>query len=179
LLRFADIDIDLDGNLVREEVTSSILHGTGLLLSACGAVPLLTTASQSNDKRHFWGVLVYLCTLLCMYASSTLGHSFFMYRRTAHVFRMIDHSAIYVLIAGTYTPFMLVNLRNKFAGNVMLVTIWVLALAAVLVSAFLAGKYRHFRTQLAWLIGWCAVIAYRSISQCIHQVRGDRFSLRG
>ena len=102
------------------------MHGIGLIMSLCGAIPLVQSVQQSDDPRyavtlsachlqpsmiavapsvcrHFWGVLVYLFTLLGMYASSTLGHSFFMYRRTANVFRMIDHSAIYILIAGKAT----------------------------------------------------------------------------
>ncbi len=86
----------------RAQITSSILHGTGLIMSAFGAYPLLRSAHDSQDTWHFWGITVYLCALLAMYASTTLGHSFFMYTSTANMFRKLDHSATYLLIAGAW-----------------------------------------------------------------------------
>lgn len=65
---------------------------------------------------------------------------------------------------------MLVNLRNKFAGSMLLVAIWALAIGGAMFSTFLAGKYRHWRLHLAAVIGWLAIIGYRTFVQCIHQV---------
>jgi hypothetical protein len=71
------------------------------------------------------------------------------------------------LCPGTYTPFLLVNLRDKFAGRVVLVFVWVLAFAGVFTSTFLAARFRKHRTYFYGVIGWCAVVAYRSILACV------------
>jgi channel protein (hemolysin III family) len=72
-----------------------------------------------------------------------------------------------LLTAGTYTPFMLVNLRNKFAGRVVLVAVWVLALSGIFISTFLAGKYKNYRTYFYGLIGWSVLRRPRCVIRAL------------
>ncbi|MBE0595273.1 MAG: hemolysin III family protein, partial [Gemmatimonadales bacterium] len=109
-----------------EEIANSVTHGVGLLLAVAGLVVLVTLAAVRGTAWHVVGCSIYGSTLVLLYAASTLYHSI-PNARAKRVFRVIDHSAIFLLIAGTYTPFLLVVLGGPWGWS-MFGVVWGLAL---------------------------------------------------
>jgi hemolysin III len=103
--------LPLTSNSVGEIVANSVTHGIGTVLSVTGTIVLVALASARGSTWHVASCAVYGATLVLLYGSSTLYHAL-PGRRVKHVFRIFDHSSIYLLIAGTYTPFTLVSLRG-------------------------------------------------------------------
>src|SRR5215471_13557710 len=123
------------------ELANSLTHGIGLVLSIAGLALLVTFAAMRGTVWHVVSCAIYGATLVLLYAASTFYHSF----RNAgvrRVLRILDHCCIYLLIAGTYTPFLLVSLRSsgKWIWAVF-VLMWVLALAGILIKAFFTGHF--------------------------------------
>ena len=147
-----------------EEIANSVTHGVGLLLAVAGLVVLVTLAALRGTAWHVVGCSIYGSTLVLLYAASTLYHSI-PNARAKRVFRVIDHSAIFLLIAGTYTPFTLINLRGPWGWSLFGV-VWGLALLGIL---FQTGKLRHpvLSVVLYVLMGWTVVIATRPLLQTI------------
>ena len=147
-----------------EEIANSVTHGLGLLLAVAGLVVLVTLAALRGTAWHVVGCSIYGSTLVLLYAASTLYHSI-PNARAKRVFRVIDHSAIFLLIAGTYTPFTLINLRGPWGWSLFGV-VWGLALFGIL---FQTGKLRHpvLSVVLYVLMGWTVVIATRPLLQTI------------
>ena len=101
------IKYDFPYQSMREEIANSITHGLGFFLSAVGAVVLLFAAGRGLDTWRLAGLTIYALSLVAVYASSTLSHAI-QEARWKHLFRILDQATIYLLIAGTYTPFILV-----------------------------------------------------------------------
>src|ERR671934_322883 len=111
-----------------EELANSVTHGVGLLLSLAGLALLVTVAVLRGTVWHIVSCAIYGATLVLLYAASTLYHTV-REEKIKKLFRVFDHCAIYLLIAGTYTPFLLVNIRG--AGKwvwFLFVFIWMLAM---------------------------------------------------
>lgn len=144
-----------------EEIANSVTHGVGLALSLAGFVALLTLALMRGGKRHILGCAVYGATLVAAYAASTLYHSLHE-PHLKHIFRTADQVAIYMLIAGTYTPFMLVNLPRLW-GRLLLATVWTMALAGITLKMAFADGYESITTTLYLVIAWAAVMAVKPI----------------
>src|SRR5512147_3226871 len=96
---------------IGEEVANSITHGLGLILSVAGLTVLVVLAALRGTAWHIVACSIYGTTLVLLYLSSTLYHAI-QAPRAKRVFRIFDHAAIYLLIAGTYTPFVLITLRG-------------------------------------------------------------------
>jgi len=142
--------------MVRGERFNSITHLVGTVLALIGASALVTSTAQHADARTIAAVGVYGGMLVILYVSSTLYHSLVgVAKRVFHVF---DHCTIYLLIAGTYTPFMLVTLRGPW-GWTLFALVWTLALAGVLKDALLHGRFRWISIVLYMLMGWLVVVA--------------------
>src|SRR5271156_2559909 len=101
-----------------EELANSITHGIGLVLSIAGFVVLLVLAAVRGSAWHIIGCAIYGTTLICVYTASTLYHSI-LRPKFRRILKILDHSAIYLLIAGTYTPFLLVNLRGAWGWSLL------------------------------------------------------------
>jgi hemolysin III len=142
-----------------EEIANSVTHGAGLVASIVGMVLLLAAAIRRGDNWIIASCAIYASTLVLLYAASTLYHSLAA-TRARHVFQIIDHSAIYVLIAGSYTPFALVNLRGPW-GWTLLVIVWVLAAAGVTAKAVFGPRWPIVSTVLYIAMGWTAIIAFK------------------
>ena len=142
---------------VAEEIANSVTHGVGLLASVVGAAVLLHRALGSGDPWHVASAAVYGGTLVALYAASTLYHSA---RRPTWKsrLRVVDHCAIYLLIAGTYTPFTLVPLRGVW-GWTLLGVVWTLAALGIVYKLFLLGRFPRFSLFLYLAMGWMAVLA--------------------
>ncbi len=145
-----------------EELANSISHGVGLLAALIGAPILLLAAWRHGDRFLFVGTAVFTTAMLLVYCGSTLYHA---WPRSAvkSIFQVIDHSAIFVLIAGTYTPFALGPLRGPW-GWTILTFIWSLAIFGVILKTVGGTQRRRgFSLALYLAMGWLVVVATRPL----------------
>ena len=147
--------------VVREEVANSVTHGLGLLASIVGVVVLITLAAERGEAWHVVSAAVYGATLVSLYAASTLYHSL-KGTKARDVLRLLDHCAIYLLIAGTYTPITLVSLRGGW-GWALFGAVWVLAVAGIFFKVFATGRFGYLSTVAYVLMGWICIIALKPI----------------
>ncbi|MEP0367223.1 MAG: hemolysin III family protein [Cyclobacteriaceae bacterium] len=145
----------------KEEILNVITHLAGFVLSVAGLVLLVVFASLYGDAWHIVSFSIFGSSLVMLYLASTLYHSVKSkkWRRKLNVF---DHAAIYVLIAGTYTPFCLVTL-NGTMGWVLFGITWGLALVGVIFKIFFTGRFNMISTIGYVLMGWVAVIAAKPL----------------
>ena len=144
-----------------EEIANAITHGIGLLLSIAGFVVLLVLAALRGTAWHIVACSIYGATLICLYAASTLYHAVIS-PRVKRALRIFDHSAIYLLISGTYTPFLLVSLRGPWGWS-LLGVIWGLALAGVLFKFWFVERFAILSTAVYIAMGWLVVIAAKPV----------------
>ena len=143
--------------LFREEIANSITHGIGIYLGVAALVLLVVFASLHGNAWHIVSCSIYGMTLVLLYTASTLYHSS-RKAKVKHVMRILDHSSIYLLIAGTYTPFTLVPLRGGWGWSIFGV-IWALALFGIISKIFFIGRFEVLSTSLYLLMGWLVVVA--------------------
>jgi len=144
-----------------EEVANSISHGLGLVAAIIGTPFLILSAIDYADMSFIVGVSVFSVTMIVLYLASTVYHS--MPRGKAkYVFQVIDHSAVYLLIAGTYTPFMLGVLQGVWGWS-LLAAVWVLALIGVGLKAFGKASHPAVSTTLYVILGWLILIAIKPL----------------
>ena len=145
-------------------LANAITHGVGAAFALAGAVVLIVRAAHGSA----WLVVscsIYATTLVLVYLCSTLYHS--LVRTGArHVFLVLDHAAIYLLIAGTYTPFMLVSMRSRL-GWTLLAFVWTLAVAGVVFKSLAVGRFPAASATVYLLMGWCVVFAVRPLLHAI------------
>ena len=148
-----------------EELANSISHGIGLCAALIGA-PILLLEARRSSPGFFLGTLIFAVTLSMLYLGSTLYHAW-PQTRGKSVLRTLDHSAIFLLIAGTYTPFTLGPLRGSW-GSTMLALIWALAIFGVILKAT-RGASRHPKLGMTLYLGtgWLALIAVRPMMLAI------------
>ncbi len=132
-----------------EEVVNAISHGLATLLSVAGLTLLVTLAWLQNDILKIISFSVYGASLVLLFSASTMYHAL-LNEKAKKVFKLLDHCAIYLLIAGTYTPLMLVTLANDI-GMLMLAIIWSIALLGVVFKIKFGNKYK--RLSLATYLG--------------------------
>jgi hemolysin III len=146
---------------VGEEVAHSVTHGIGLLGAVAGLFLLVVLAAATHDPWRITACAIYASTLVLLYGTSTLYHALSA-TRARNVFRVLDHSAIYLLIAGTYTPFALVSLRGPW-GWTLLAIVWSLALAGVTMKAVFGARWPIISTALYIAMGWVVIIAVKPL----------------
>lgn len=146
-----------------EEIANSVTHGIGLMLAIAGLAVLTGYASRLGDAWHLVSCVVFATTLILQYTFSTLYHSIQL-PRAKHVMRVLDHAAIFLLIAGTYTPFMLVNLRGAW-GWTLFSVIWALALLGVLFQVSLLRRWKRLSLAIYLCMGWVVVAAFEPMLQ--------------
>ncbi len=144
-----------------EELVNGLTHGVGLALSLAGAPLLVVLAALRGTVWQLAGVSVYGASLVALYACSTLYHSLQTPPWKA-IFRVADHSAIHLLIAGTYTPFTLVNLHGPW-GWFLLVTVWGLSLVGIGSKLFVSRHVGWLSITLYLVTGWLVVIAIKPV----------------
>ncbi len=143
---------------------NSITHLVGAVLAVVATSVAVTLAALRADARTISAVAIYGGMLIVLYLSSTLYHSF---RGTAkRIFHVFDHSAIYLLIAGTYTPFTLVTLGGRW-GWTLFAIIWTLAAAGVAKDVFLHGRLRAISVALYVTMGWLIIIAFAPLKRAL------------
>ena len=151
------------------EKLNSITHLIGAVLSLIGLGALLTISIQTNDVWVITSFSVFGFTLVLLYTMSTLYHSFQSYRIKTF-FNLMDRIAIYLLIAGTYTPYMLVSIREG-NGLLILSIVWSLALIGILSEIFLKGKNIEIGQLMIYLgMGWACSFDLNSLKEAIPSV---------
>jgi hemolysin III len=140
-----------------EEIANSVIHGVGVALSIAALVMLVIFAALSGDAFKLAASIVYGVSLVLEYAASTLYHAF-PQPRVKYVFKILDHCGIYLLIAGTYTPFCLVTLRDS-GGWQLFFVVWALALAGIAMEAFWVYRPRWLSAAVYLGLGWIVVLA--------------------
>ncbi len=145
----------------KEEKINIISHATGFILSIVALVFLVTHASMHGNVWHVVSFSIFGTSLIILYAASTFYHST-KKPELRKKMRIIDHASIYVLIAGTYTPFTLVTLKGTI-GLVILFTVWGLALIGIILKLFFTGKYKLISTLTYIFIGSVIVFAIKPL----------------
>lgn len=153
---------------IREEIANSITHGIGVVFSIVALTILLVFSIWNRSYISIIGFSVYGICSLALYTSSTLYHSF-QKEKLKKLFRVFDHSSIFLFIAGTYTPVTLIAMRGYWRIGI-LVAVWGIAIIGVLFKIFTYGrfeKYKFISLSLYILMGWLAVIAIRPMIQMV------------
>ena len=140
---------------------NAVTHGIGTLLAVAGLVLLTVFAYLYGDIWHIVSFSIYGTTLVLLYLASTLYHSF-TNERLKYIFKILDHSAIYLLIAGTYTPFTLVPLHGVLGWTVFGL-VWGLAVLGIVLKVFFVGRFKFISTLCYILMGWFIVIAIKPL----------------
>jgi hemolysin III len=144
-----------------EEIANSISHGLGLVLAIAAVPVLLLTAMRIGNIHFIVGASVFGGTLVLLYLASTLYHSL-THEGAKRFFRLFDHSAIFLLIAGTYTPFTLGVLRGPW-GWTLLVVVWGLAVVGVVTKIIVGTRHSWISIVLYLVMGWLAIVAIKPI----------------
>jgi hemolysin III len=142
-----------------EEIANAVTHGLGTAASIAGLAVLVVAAATRGDAWHVVSVSIFGASLVLLYAASTLYHGLPL-GRTKAVFRVLDHSAIYLLIAGTYTPFALVSLRGPW-GRSLFGVIWGCAVAGIVLRTTFGVRWSNALVVLYVAMGWAGVVAVR------------------
>jgi hemolysin III len=144
-----------------EEIAHAVTHGIGIVLSIAGLVVLVAFASLHGNAWHITSSSIYGATLILLYTASTLYHGI-PQPRVKRVLRRIDHAAIFLLIAGTYTPYTLVNLRGEW-GWTLFGLVWGFAILGVLLEALVKQRIKWLSISLYLGLGWLVVIAIKPL----------------
>jgi hemolysin III len=144
-----------------EEIANSIIHGLGIGLSVAALVLLIVFSVRSGDPFALASSIVYGISLVLEYTASTLYHSF-PQPKVKHVFKVFDHCGIYLLIAGSYTPFCLVTLRGS-GGWLMFAVIWGLAVVGIAFEAFWAYRPRWSSVAIYVGMGWMVLFSIKPL----------------
>jgi hemolysin III len=150
-----------EGTTLREEVANSVLHGLGAGLAIAALATLVTLAALRGDARHVVGCAVFGGALVAMFTSSTLYHAI-THRRAKSVLQVIDHSAIYLAIAGTYTPFLIVSLHGAWGWS-LLAVVWAAAIGGIVLASTVGRRLGGLRVAIYIAMGWVGVVAFRPL----------------
>ena len=144
-----------------EEIANSISHGVGALLSVAGMAVLVVLSSLHGEARHIVACAIYGSTMITLYTASTLYH---VARKPSikKALRVFDHVSIYLLIAGTYTPFSLVSLQGAW-GWTLFGLVWGIAAIGIVFKLFYTGRFPRISTIIYIAMGWLAVIAIKPL----------------
>jgi hemolysin III len=142
---------------LQEEIANALTHGFGALVALGAGAVLITLTALWGDGWQLAGAIVFCVALLLLYVASTLYHAIQHPIAKARL-KVFDHCAIYLLIAGTYTPFTLVGLRGDW-GWALFATIWTLALAGVVFKLFYTGRFKGLSTAIYIAMGWLVLVA--------------------
>ena len=147
------------------EKLNSITHLIGAVLALIGFGALLTISIQQHSWRLIVSFIRFGFTLILLYTMSTLYHSFHP-PKLKRIFQKLDHVSIYLLIAGTYTPYMLVSL-GETTGLLMLLLIWTLAVVGLLLDIFVTKRIEWLQIIIYLVMGWICVIIYSDLQAVV------------
>jgi len=145
----------------REEIVNAITHGIGALLAIAAATVLIVNAAFHGSAWHIVSFSVFGATLIILYVASTLYHSL-THAGAKHLFRKFDHISIFLLIAGTYTPFCLLVLKG-WVGWTLFGIVWTGAVTGIVFKSISVGKFELLSTLMYIIIGWAALLAIKPL----------------
>ena len=148
-----------------EEFANTVSHGLGLILSIIGSSILIIIGIQDQDSWQLIGYIIYGISLITLYLFSTIYHGLTQSRLKA-IFRRLDHAAIYLLIAGTYTPVILIALRMTWVIY-LLPIVWTMAIFGIYIKVFYIHKYEKLSIKYYIIMGWLALIAAKPLFESI------------
>lgn len=146
-----------------EEIANAVTHGIGALLSIAALVLLIVFSSLYGSAIHVVSFTIFGATMVLLYTSSTLVHAL-PHGKAKDVFEILDHSSIYLFIAGTYTPLTLITLKGAL-GWTLFGIVWGLAVCGIVFKSFFVKKYLFTSTVLYVFMGWLIVIGWSQIRQ--------------
>ena len=144
-----------------ERLFNTITHGIGFVLSIVALVLMVVYANYNSDAWSIVGVSIFGSTLILLYMSSTLYHAF-SNGRVKQIFKTLDQSFIYLLIAGTYTPVLLITLRNTLGWTVFGL-VWAMAIGGITHRIFFFDKLKKLSLVSYILMGWLSLIVFKSL----------------
>jgi hemolysin III len=152
---------ELSASEIREELVNALTHGLGAIAALAGSAVLITLAAVYGDGWQLAGAIVFGICLLLLYVASTLYHAIQHPMAKARL-KVVDHCAIYLLIAGTYTPFTLIGLRGPWGWG-LFTAIWTLALAGVAFKLYFTGRFKLLSTAIYIAMGWLVIVAIKPL----------------
>lgn len=149
-----------------EELSNSITHGIGMILSVAALVILIVFASLYGNAWHIVSFTIFGVTMLLLYTSSTLLHAF-PSGRAKDFFEIMDHTSIYFFIAGTYTPFLFLAV-DGWVGWTLFGIVWGLAIGGTVFKSFFVKKFLFTSTLLYVVMGWLIVFVWNDLANNLH-----------
>ena len=146
---------------LREEIANAVTHGLGIVLAIAALVTMATVAARNGDSWHVASCSIFGVTLVLLYTASTLYHSI-QAERLRPLLRALDHSAIFLLIAGTYTPFTLVTLRGPWGWSLFAV-VWSIGITGIILRLVLRERLHWLFVSLYLAMGWVVVVAIQPL----------------
>ena len=148
-----------------EEIAHSVSHGAGVIFSIGGLAWMLYLSIDAEDPWRIVASIVYGCSMIALFLSSTIYHGFHQ-SSNRQLLKLLDHCAIYLLIAGTYTPFLIVALRTSTAWW-LFAAVWTIATAGILTKLWFKHRYPAVTLASYLIMGWLAVIAVPELAETI------------
>lgn len=149
---------------IKNEVFNAITHGLGVILSVTGLIMLIIKAVHLHSPIHLMSYLIYGITMVLLFLCSTLFHSF-IFTRAKKVFQVFDHASIYLLIAGSYTPFCLLSIKG-WLGWTLFVIIWLLAIIGIVYKSLTlrhTTKISNISTIIYIIMGWLCLLVIKPL----------------
>uniref|UniRef100_UPI0038511AC9 PAQR family membrane homeostasis protein TrhA n=1 Tax=Rossellomorea marisflavi TaxID=189381 RepID=UPI0038511AC9 len=156
---------DFDFSNWKEEIANAITHGIGLILSIPALIMLVLFAVDKGSTWHVVSFSIFGASMILLYLFSTLLHSF-KPSKAKNVFAVLDHSAIYVLIAGTYTPLMLVSVRSAL-GWTLFGIVWGLAIVGIIFKCYFVDRFQIVSTLFYLVMGWLVLAAIKPLYESL------------
>lgn len=147
-----------------EEITNSVTHGIGVLLSIAALIILLVISIQSKEPLKIISSIIYGMSLIVLYTMSTLYHS--LIGKAKNIFQILDHCSIYLLIAGSYTPYTLVVLRGKF-GLIIFLLIWIISTVGIVLNSVSIFKFKILSQISYLLLGWIIIFVFNPLRKAL------------
>ena len=160
------VDRTLKRYTLGEEIFNSVSHGAGAALSVDGTVLLIVMSAAHGSGLALGCSIVYGVSLIVLYTMSTLYHAITQ-PKVKEILRIFDHTSIFFLIAGSYTPFCLIALRGNERGLAVVIAVWACAVLGIVLNAIDLKKTEKLGTVLYVIMGWSIVVAFRDIVQAI------------
>ncbi len=150
---------------------SAITHFIGMMMALFAALPLMLRAFHNPDRIHILSLLVFIVSMVLLYAASTLYHSLNLSKKMNRILKKTDHMMIFVLIAGTYTPICL-NVLDKETGIPLLCLVWLIAAVGIIIKAFFVYCPKWFSSILYIGMGWLCVLVF---SRLLNELSNEAF----
>lgn len=149
--------------LIINEILNAVTHGIGVILSIIGMVFLIIKGIQINSIEHVVAYSIYGISLILLFLASTLFHSL-IFTKAKNFLQLMDHSSIYLLIAGTYTPYCLLTIKGKL-GWALFIIIWLMAGLGIIYKSLFLAKKGNSAVFIYILMGWLCLVAVKPLYQ--------------